>query len=127
MNKIKVLIVDDSLLIRQMFTKILSSDPEIEVLGAAIDANDARDKIKRLNPDVITLDIEMPGMDGLTFLKKIMSLPILITKIYLVNLSVKLNLLQKQKLKQFHLKKMKVLLVKFLAQMKNLKAVYCLQ
>lgn len=74
MSKIKVLIVDDSLLIRQMFTKILSSDAEIEVLGAAVDANDARDKIKRLNPDVITLDIEMPGMDGLTFLKKIMSL-----------------------------------------------------
>jgi two-component system chemotaxis response regulator CheB len=74
MKKTRVLIVDDSLLIRQMFTKILSDDPEIEVLGTAEDPFDARDKIKALNPDVITLDIEMPKMDGITFLKKIMSL-----------------------------------------------------
>ncbi len=74
MSKIRVLIVDDSLLIRQMFTKILSSDAEIEVIGTAENADDARTKIKELNPDVITLDIEMPGMDGISFLKKIMAL-----------------------------------------------------
>lgn len=74
MRKIRVLIVDDSLLIRQMFNKILSDDPDIEVIGIAEDAFDAREKIKKLNPDVITLDIEMPGMDGLTFLEKIMKL-----------------------------------------------------
>ncbi|MDX1949460.1 MAG: response regulator, partial [Rickettsiales bacterium] len=74
MSKIRVLIVDDSLLIRQMFTKILSSDAEIEVVGVAENADDARNKIKELNPDVITLDIEMPGMDGITFLKKLMAL-----------------------------------------------------
>jgi two-component system, chemotaxis family, protein-glutamate methylesterase/glutaminase len=74
MKKTKVLIVDDSLLIRQMFTKILNDDPEIEVLGSAEDPFEARDKIKLLNPDVITLDIEMPKMDGITFLKKIMAL-----------------------------------------------------
>jgi two-component system chemotaxis response regulator CheB len=74
MKKTKVLIVDDSLLIRQMFAKILSEDPEIEVVGSAEDPYEARDKIKSLNPDVITLDIEMPKMDGITFLKKIMTL-----------------------------------------------------
>lgn len=70
----KVLIVDDSLLIRQMFDKILSSDPEIEVVATAYDVTDAREKIKKYEPDVITLDIEMPGMDGISFLKKIMAL-----------------------------------------------------
>lgn len=74
MNKVRTLIVDDSLLIRQMFSKILSDDPEIEVIGTAENAEEARIKIKELNPDVITLDIEMPGMDGISFLKKIMAL-----------------------------------------------------
>ncbi len=72
--KIKVLIVDDSKLIRSIFSDILSSDPEIEVVGVAEDPFDARDKIKQLNPDVITLDIEMPKMDGINFLKRIMAL-----------------------------------------------------
>jgi two-component system chemotaxis response regulator CheB len=71
---IKVLIVDDSSVIRQMFSAILSEDPDIEVVGVAVDPYDAREKIKLLNPDVITLDIEMPKMDGLTFLEKIMTL-----------------------------------------------------
>lgn len=73
-NKIRVLIVDDSAFIRKMFTEFLSSDPAIEVLGTAVDPHDARQKIKQLNPDVITLDIEMPKMDGIAFLEKIMTL-----------------------------------------------------
>lgn len=71
---IRVLIVDDSALIRQMLTEILSSDSEIEVVGAAQNALIAREKIKALMPDVITLDIEMPHMDGLSFLEKLMAL-----------------------------------------------------
>ena len=71
---IKVLIVDDSALIRQLLTKLLSSDPEIEVVGSAQDPYDARDKIKQLNPDVLTLDVEMPRMDGVTFLRNLMRL-----------------------------------------------------
>lgn len=74
MKPISVLIVDDSAFIRQMFTEILSSEPDIKVVGVATDPYDARAKIKELNPDVITLDIEMPKMDGLSFLEKIMAL-----------------------------------------------------
>jgi len=68
----KVLIVDDSSLMRQLLTQILSSDPELEVIGTASDPFVAREKIKALHPDVLTLDIEMPRMDGLTFLEKLM-------------------------------------------------------
>ena len=68
----KVLIVDDSSLMRQLLTQILSSDPELEVIGTAGDPLIAREKIKALHPDVLTLDIEMPRMDGLTFLEKLM-------------------------------------------------------
>ena len=68
----KVLIVDDSSLMRQLLTQILSSDPELEVIGTAGDPFVAREKIKSLRPDVLTLDIEMPRMDGLTFLEKLM-------------------------------------------------------
>ncbi len=75
MGKIaRVLIVDDSALVRQMLTQMLSADPEIEVVGTAADPLIARQKIKELNPDVITLDVEMPNMDGLSFLDKIMRL-----------------------------------------------------
>lgn len=73
-NKIKVLVVDDSALIRQMMEKMLASDPAIEVVGTAQDPYIAREKIKKLNPDVITLDVEMPRMDGLTFLSNLMRL-----------------------------------------------------
>jgi len=68
----KVLIVDDSALMRQLLTKILSSDPELEVVGTAGDPFVAKEKIIALKPDVLTLDIEMPRMDGLTFLEKLM-------------------------------------------------------
>ncbi len=74
MDKIKVLVIDDSALIRQMLTELLNKDPEIEVVGAAQDPIIARDKIKQLNPDVLTLDVEMPRMDGITFLRNLMRL-----------------------------------------------------
>lgn len=71
-GKFKVLIVDDSATVRQVLKEILESDPQIEVMGTASDPYVAVDRIKRETPDVITLDIEMPRMDGLTFLDKIM-------------------------------------------------------
>lgn len=74
MNKIRVLIIDDSLLIRKVLTEILSSAPDIEVVGTAEDPLIAREMIKELNPDVLTLDIEMPRMDGITFLRNLMRL-----------------------------------------------------
>ena len=74
MNKIGVVIVDDSALIRNLLKDILDSDREINVLGAASDPYHARELIKQTNPDVITLDVEMPKMDGLSFLDKIMRL-----------------------------------------------------
>lgn len=73
MRAIKVLIVDDSAVVRQMYKSLLESDPDIHVIGTASDPYVAVQKIQKEKPDVITLDIEMPRMDGLTFLKKIMS------------------------------------------------------
>ena len=73
-NVVKVLIVDDSALVRQILSEILNSDPDIEVVGAAADPYAAREKIKKLAPDVITLDVEMPRMDGITFLGNLMRL-----------------------------------------------------
>jgi two-component system chemotaxis response regulator CheB len=72
-RKIRVLIVDDSASVRQMLTQILESDPEIEVSGVASDPYIAVERIRQKPPDVITLDVEMPRMDGLTFLDRIMS------------------------------------------------------
>jgi len=74
MRKIRVLIIDDSALVRKLLTEILNSDPAIEVVGAAIDPHIARQKIKDLDPDVLTLDVEMPRMDGLSFLRQLMRL-----------------------------------------------------
>lgn len=72
MAKTRVLIVDDSALMREVLTEILSQDPALEVVGAAADPYQAREKIMRLRPDVLTLDVEMPRMDGLAFLEKLM-------------------------------------------------------
>ena len=74
MPKPKVLIIDDSALMRRLLTDILSSDRGIEVVGAAENPYVARDMIKQLKPNVLTLDVEMPRMDGLTFLKNLMRL-----------------------------------------------------
>jgi two-component system chemotaxis response regulator CheB len=68
-KKIRVLVVDDSALARKIIGDILRADPEIEVVGTANDPYMARDKIEELNPDVLTLDVEMPRMDGISFLK----------------------------------------------------------
>jgi two-component system chemotaxis response regulator CheB len=78
---IKVLVVDDSAIVRKIFTEELSKERDIEIVGAAPDPYVARDKILQLKPDVITLDIEMPRMDGITFLKKLMKhfpLPVIV-------------------------------------------------
>jgi two-component system chemotaxis response regulator CheB len=80
-QKIKVLIVDDSAVVRKVFSEELSKEPDIEVIGTAPDPFVARDKIVLQKPDVVTLDVEMPRMDGLTFLKKLMKyypLPVII-------------------------------------------------
>jgi two-component system, chemotaxis family, protein-glutamate methylesterase/glutaminase len=71
---VRVLIVDDSAVVRQLLSMLLDADPEIEVVGTAGDPLIARERIKALNPDVVTLDVEMPNMDGVTFLRKIMAL-----------------------------------------------------
>ena len=71
-TKIKVLAIDDSALIRQLLTKIVNSDPALEMVGTAANPILAESKVKNLKPDTITLDIEMPEMDGITYLKKLM-------------------------------------------------------
>ena len=80
-HKIKVLIVDDSAIVRKILTDAVSGEQDLEVVGTAPDPFIARDKILALQPDVLTLDIEMPRMDGLTFLKKLMQhhpLPVIV-------------------------------------------------
>lgn len=72
MPKIRVLTIDDSALMRQVLATLLAKDPDIEVIGSAPDPYIAREKIKAMNPDVLTLDVEMPKMDGITFLEKLM-------------------------------------------------------
>jgi two-component system chemotaxis response regulator CheB len=71
-KNVKVLVVDDSAVVRKVFTEELSRERDIEVVGTAPDPYVARDKILKLKPDVVTLDIEMPRMDGITFLRKLM-------------------------------------------------------
>ena len=74
MPPIKVLIIDDSALMRKLLVEVMAGDPELEVVGTAGDPFVARDLIKQLGPDVITLDVEMPRMDGITFLRNLMKL-----------------------------------------------------
>jgi two-component system chemotaxis response regulator CheB len=74
MTPIKVLIVDDSVFIRKLLTEILQADPALHVVGAANDPIEAKEMMNTLNPDVLTLDVEMPHMDGVSFLEKIMRL-----------------------------------------------------
>ncbi len=88
-NSIKVLVVDDSSLFRQMIIQHLSSQPGIEVVGYAINAFDAGQKIPRLKPDVLTLDVEMPGLNGIEFLKQLLPKnPIPVILVSSLNLSV---------------------------------------
>lgn len=85
MSPIKVLVVDDSAIVRRILSEQLAQDNRIEVVGTAPDPYVARDKIVRLQPDVVTLDLEMPRMDGLSFLKKLMEyypLPVIILSSY---------------------------------------------
>lgn len=74
MKKISVIVIDDSALIRKLLSEIINSQPDMEVVGAAPDPIVAREMIRTLNPDVLTLDVEMPKMDGLEFLEKLMRL-----------------------------------------------------
>ncbi|WP_049623509.1 protein-glutamate methylesterase/protein-glutamine glutaminase [Frateuria defendens] len=74
MEKVRVLVVDDSALVRKLLSTMLACDPAIEVVGTAADPYIAREKIKQLEPDVLTLDVEMPRMDGITFLENLMRL-----------------------------------------------------
>ena len=88
-NTIKVLVVDDSSLFRQMIVQHLSTQPGIEVVGYAINAFDAGQKIPRLKPDVLTLDVEMPGLNGIEFLKQLLPKnPIPVILVSSLNLSV---------------------------------------
>ena len=73
MKTIRVMVVDDSATVRQVLSGVLGQAPDIEVLGTAADPLFALDKMKRAWPDVIVLDVEMPRMDGITFLKKLMA------------------------------------------------------
>jgi len=81
----KVLIVDDSAIVRKVLSQELAKDPEIQVVGTAMDPLDASEKIESLNPDVLTLDLEMPKMDGLTFLRSLMRhhpMPVVVVSAY---------------------------------------------
>ncbi len=74
MERVRVLVIDDSALVRKLMSTMLAGDPAIEVVGTAADPLIAREKIKQLHPDVLTLDVEMPRMDGITFLENLMRL-----------------------------------------------------
>ena len=86
-RKTRVLIVDDSAIVRKILSEALAGEPDLEVVGTAPDPFVARDKILALSPHVITLDLEMPRMDGLTFLSKLMRhhpLPVIVISIGII-------------------------------------------
>ncbi|MBI4715157.1 MAG: response regulator, partial [Nitrospirae bacterium] len=88
MSKIKVFIIDDSAVVRSVLTQLFSEDPEMEVVGQAVDPIFAMEKLRKIRPDVITLDIEMPRMDGITFLRHLMAndpIPVVICSSLSVN------------------------------------------
>ncbi|HCT91328.1 MAG TPA: chemotaxis response regulator protein-glutamate methylesterase, partial [Lachnospiraceae bacterium] len=88
-KKIRVLVVDDSSLFRQMIIQYLSEQKDIEIVGYAINAYDAQQKIPQLHPDVLTLDVEMPGLSGIDFLKQLLPRhPIPVILVSSLNLSV---------------------------------------
>ena len=88
-KKIKVLVVDDSMLFRKVLVENLSKKPSIEIVGYAVDAFDAQNKIKKLNPDVVTCDVEMPRMSGIDFVKKFLPIhPVPIILVTALNLNV---------------------------------------
>ena len=89
MRKIRVLVVDDSFLARRMITTYLSAQPQFDVVGYAVNAVDAKVKIQSLSPDVVTLDVEMPGTDGITFLKEFLPLhPVPVILVSSLNIGV---------------------------------------
>lgn len=93
-KKIRVLIVDDSILFREVLSKSLSGDAHIEIVGSAVDSYDALVKIRTLNPDVVTLDVEMPKMNGIDFLKKLIPehpLPVVVVSALPINALDALN------------------------------------
>ena len=89
MAKTRVVVVDDSALVRSLLTEIINRQPDMECVGAASDPLVAREMIRELNPDVITLDVEMPNMNGLEFLEKLMRLrPMPVVMVSTLGLSV---------------------------------------
>ena len=89
LNKIKVLVVDDSIVARKTIMDGLARFPRIEVIGYAINAMDAERKVKSLNPDVMTCDVQMPGMTGIEFLKKLLPVhPLPVVLVSSLNLKV---------------------------------------
>jgi chemotaxis response regulator CheB len=86
LKKIRVLVVDDSALVRSLLTEIINRQKDMECVGAANDPLIAREMIRELNPDVLTLDIEMPKMDGITMSKRLRELNIDVPIIFLTNM-----------------------------------------
>ena len=104
---IRVLVVDDSIIFRTKLQLSLSQDKEIEVVGSAINAKDAMGKIEELNPDVVTLDVEMPGMNGIEFLKTLIPkkpIPVVVVSSLPINALDALDAYNKKLVKKIQVK-----------------------